>query len=641
MAGLVLVAIGLGIAFWLMLGRRPKEATNLAAFRLLAADPAPCFLTDLAGQLILRNEAAEARFGAEVRALHQALERHVLSPGELMLRLQKAAEATGSAQEDLISHGVILRLTVHRASEDRFFWRADEVDLPREGQVYDRNDRPAPMAVGSDLEEVPVAIMTFGPDGVMRIANHAARELIWKGEIRAAMFHDLFEGLGRPVSEWLADVVAGRHPGGSEVLRVRGEEERFLQITLRRYVDGGRPGGLAILNDATRLKTMEAQFAQSQKMQAIGQLAGGIAHDFNNLLTAISGHCDLLLLRHGREDSDFADLEQIRQNANRAASLVGQLLAFSRKQTLNPEVIDLEDVLADLTHLLNRLMVDKVELSLGHLGRDVGKSLGMIRADKRQVEQVLINLVVNARDAMPNGGSIRIETEPVTLAEDMKRDRATVPAGDYTVIRVADHGTGIPEHQLRQIFEPFFTTKRVGEGTGLGLSMAYGIIKQSGGYIFVDSVVGEGTTFSLFFPVYEGDELAPVAEVRRVAAKQGDGVILLVEDEASVRAFASRALSLRGYTVLEAANAEEALAKLDDKSLHVDLFVTDVVMPGMDGPAWVRRAHLDRPGVKVVFMSGYAEDGLAEDQARVPNSVFLPKPFSLNDLTNTVQGLLS
>ncbi len=642
MAGLVLVAVGVGIAVWLMLGRGPRGETELALFQMMAADPAPCFLTDPAGQLILRNEAAEVRFKGDARQLHQLLERQVLNPGELLLRLQRAADAEGSAREDLPGPDGLLRLTVHRASGDRFFWRLDEIALSREDMgAEQRADRAPAVAVGNDLEDVPVAIMTFGPDGVMRIANLAARELMWKGEIRAAMFHDLFEGLGRPVSEWLADVVAGRHPGGSEVLRVRGEEERFLQITLRRYVDGGRPGGLAILNDATRLKTMEAQFAQSQKMQAIGQLAGGIAHDFNNLLTAISGHCDLLLLRHGREDSDFADLEQIRQNANRAASLVGQLLAFSRKQTLNPEVIDLEDVLADLTHLLNRLMVDKVELSLGHLGRESGKTLGKIRADKRQIEQVLINLVVNARDAMPDGGDIRIETEPVTLAEDMKRDRATVPAGDYTVIRVVDHGIGIPDHQLRQIFEPFFTTKRVGEGTGLGLSMAYGIVKQSGGYIFVDSVVGQGTTFSLWFPVFEGEERAAAAEVRRIAMKQGEGVILLVEDEASVRAFASRALSLRGYTVLEAANAEEALAKLDDKTLHVDLFVTDVVMPGMDGPAWVRRAHLDRPNVKVVFMSGYAEDGLAEDQARVPNSVFLPKPFSLNDLTNTVQGLLS
>ncbi len=637
--GIVLVLLALALAARAHLARHRSEAAGNLAFRLMADDPAACFMTDAAGHVILRNLAAEARFGTEVRTLHDALGRHMLHPAELLLRLRGAADADGAAREDVPGHASVLRLTVHRASPEEYFWRADEMALPKDSAVLP--DRPTAVAVGSDLEEVPVAIMTFGPDGVMRVANHAARELMWKGDIRAAMFHDLFEGLGRPVSEWLADVVAGRHPGGSEVLRVRGEEERFLQITLRRHVEGGRPGALAILNDATRLKTMEAQFAQSQKMQAIGQLAGGIAHDFNNLLTAISGHCDLLLLRHGREDSDFADLEQIRQNANRAASLVGQLLAFSRKQTLNPEVLDLDDVLGDLTHLLNRLMVEKVDLVLAPMGRVAGRPLGRIRADKRQVEQVLINLVVNARDAMPEGGDIRIETEPVTLAEDLRRDRATVPAGDYTVIRVVDHGVGIPDHQQRQIFEPFFTTKRVGEGTGLGLSMAYGIVKQSGGFIFVDSVVGQGTTFSLYFPVFEGPDQAPVAEVRRLATKQGEGVILLVEDEASVRAFASRALSLRGYTVLEAANAEEALAKLEDRSLHVDLFVTDVVMPGMDGPAWVRRAHLERPGVKVVFMSGYAEDGLAEDQARVPNSVFLPKPFSLNDLTNTVQGLLS
>jgi two-component system, cell cycle sensor histidine kinase and response regulator CckA len=644
-AGLVLAALALLLAIQsgLLRGRLAKQQNRL--LQLMADDPAACFLTDAAGHVLLRNQAAEARFGPDVQALHEALASQILEPGALLLRLQKAAEANGAAREDILGRGSVLRLTVHRASETDYFWRADDLALPKDmaNVSAERGVERAPvMAVGTDLEEVPVAIMTFGPDGVMRVANHAARELMWAGEIRAAMFHDLFEGLGRPVSEWLSDVVAGRHPGGAEVLRVRGEEERFLQITLRPYVEAGRPGALAILNDATRLKTLEAQFVQSQKMQAIGQLAGGIAHDFNNLLTAISGHCDLLLLRHGREDSDFADLEQIRQNANRAASLVGQLLAFSRKQTLNPEVLDLEDVLADLIHLLNRLMVEKVDLSLGHLGREGNRPLGRVRADKRQIEQVLINLVVNARDAMPDGGDVRIETEPVTLAEDLKRDRATVPAGDYTVIRVIDHGTGIPEHQLRQIFEPFFTTKRIGEGTGLGLSMAYGIMKQSGGFIFVDSVLGQGTVFSLYFPVFDGTEaVAPALELRKVTAKQGQGVILLVEDEASVRAFASRALSLRGYTVLEAANAEEALAKLEDPNVHVDLFVTDVVMPGMDGPAWVRRAHLDRPGVKVVFMSGYADDGLAEDQARVPNSVFLPKPFSLNDLTNTVQGLLS
>jgi two-component system cell cycle sensor histidine kinase/response regulator CckA len=641
MAGLTLIALGLMLATLAFVTRARAGREVLRAFRLVADDAAPWFMTDAGGGIILRNPAGEARFGADTVSLLDALGQRILHPGELMFRLQSRAAEDGAAREDLRGHDSVLRLSVHRAEAGRFFWRAEEFDLARPEEPQ-RLDRAPAVAVGSDLEEVPVAIMTFGPDGIMRIANLAARELIWKGELRAAMFHDLFEGLGRPVSEWLADVVAGRHPGGSEVLRVRGsDEDRYLQVTLRRYVDGGRPGALAILNDATRLKTLEAQFVQSQKMQAIGQLAGGIAHDFNNLLTAISGHCDLLLLRHGREDLDFADLEQIRQNANRAASLVGQLLAFSRKQTLHPEVLDLEDLLSDLTHLLNRLVVERVGLTLGHIGHEGNKPLGRIRADKRQVEQVLINLVVNARDAMPDGGSIRIETEAVTLAEELKRDRATVPAGDYAVIRVIDTGVGIPEHQLRQIFEPFFTTKRVGEGTGLGLSMAYGIVKQSGGFIFVDSTLGQGTAFSLYFPVFDGPALSPAtAEPRRTPQKQGEGIILLVEDEASVRAFASRALSLRGYTVLEAASAEEALARLEDRTLEIDLFVTDVVMPGLDGPAWVRQALETRPNVKVIFVSGYAEDALSEDTTRIPNSVFLPKPFSLNDLTNTVQSLL-
>ncbi len=504
-------------------------------------------------------------------------------------------------------------------------------------------ERQAAEAVGADFEHVPVALMTFGPDGTLRVANKAARELMWQGDLGTAMFHDLFEGLGRPVGDWLADVAAERLPGGAEVMRARRMgDESFLQVTLRRIVEGGRPGVLAVLNDATKLKTLEAQFVQSQKMQAIGQLAGGIAHDFNNLLTAISGHCDLLLLRHGQEDAEFADLEQIRQNANRAAALVGQLLAFSRKQTLKPEHLNLGEVLSDLTHLLNRLVGEKVKLKLTHASQGGDPPLGHIRADKRQLEQVLINLVVNARDAMPEGGMIRIDTGSSRLVEPLTRDRASVPAGDYTVIRVTDQGVGIPPDQLQKIFEPFFTTKRVGEGTGLGLSTAYGIVKQSGGFIFVDSAVGKGTSFTLYFPVHVG-AAAPeaVAELpRKALMRQGEGVVLLVEDEAPVRAFASRALRLRGYTVLEAENAEEALKTLEDRTLEVDVFVTDVVMPGMDGPSWVRIALKERPDVPVIFVSGYAEDCLSEGQARIPNSVFLPKPFSLNDLTTTVQGQL-
>jgi two-component system, cell cycle sensor histidine kinase and response regulator CckA len=494
--------------------------------------------------------------------------------------------------------------------------------------------------VSTDFENVPVALMKFTGDGGLRNLNRAARDLLGDLPVAGLSVHDIFEDLGRPVAEWLSDIVEERLPAEAQVLRVRrAQDDSFVQVQLRRIVEQGRAGALAVLSDATALKKLEAQFTQSQKMQAIGQLAGGIAHDFNNLLTAISGHCDLLLLNHGRDDGDYADLEQIRQNANRAAGLVNQLLAFSRKQTMKPEKLDLQEVLSESTHLLNRLVGERVKLKLAH-----DPLLGPIRADKRQLEQVMMNLVVNARDAMPDGGIIRVETEALGLSGAVERDTVTIPAGEYAVIRVIDTGTGIAPDKLTKIFEPFFTTKRVGEGTGLGLSTVYGIVKQSGGYIFVSSETGRGTVFEIYFPVHEAQAIEDIPKPPEPAAKvlmrKGEGVVLLVEDEAPVRAFASRALRMRGYTVLEAENAEDALRTLEDPGLEVDIFVTDVVMPGMDGPSWVRRALEHRPNVKVVFVSGYAEDVLSADQARIPNSVFLAKPFSLNDLTTVVQGQL-
>ena len=254
-----------------------------------------------------------------------------------------------------------------------------------------------------------------------------------------------------------------------------------------------------------------------------------------------------------------------------------------------------------------------------------------------------MNLIVNARDAMPEGGTIEVETRSARLSEPLKRDRAVVPAGNYVVIEVQDHGSGIDAEGLSKIFEPFYTTKKTGEGTGLGLSTAYGIVKQTGGFIFVDSTPGQGTHFSLYFPAQSARAVAAVAKPQPALSpsESAGGVVLLVEDEAPVRAFASRALRMRGYTVIEAANAEEALATLDDPALHIDIFVTDVVMPNMDGPTWVRQALKQRPETRVVFMSGYAEEGRAEKQARIPNSVFLPKPFSLHQLTETVEEQLN
>ncbi|SFI86586.1 two-component system, cell cycle sensor histidine kinase and response regulator CckA [Celeribacter neptunius] len=491
------------------------------------------------------------------------------------------------------------------------------------------------------FDALPVALLKVAIDGTLLQSNRPARELLAIPTHDKLGLSDLVEGLGRPVQDWVRDVAMGRARKPEFVRASRPQNDTFLQISLNR-VEGGESQVelIAVLSDATELKSLEAQFVQSQKMQAIGQLAGGVAHDFNNLLTAISGHCDLLLLRHDKSDSDYGDLVQIHQNANRAASLVGQLLAFSRKQTLKPEVIDLRDTLSDLTHLLNRLVGEKVRLTLNH---DAG--LLPIRVDKRQLEQVIMNLVVNARDAMPTGGEIKVETRNEVLREAFTRDRATLPAGEYVVVSVTDQGVGIPPERLQKVFEPFYTTKRTGEGTGLGLSTAYGIIKQTGGFIFVDSVVGSGTAFTIFLPAHTARAEAvveagkkPIPDASMAQPERGSGVILLVEDEAPVRAFASRALRLRGYTVIEAESAEEALDTLEDDSLHIDVFVSDVIMPGMDGPSWVSEALQHRPGVKVVFVSGYAEDHFSEQQARIPNSVFLPKPFSLSELTATVQA---
>ena len=489
------------------------------------------------------------------------------------------------------------------------------------------------------FEELPVPLLRIDEGGRVTACNRLVRDIFGGDDVAGRSMWDLVDGLGRSVRDWLQDAFDGRSRRQAVVLRAKGvSPEVFLQVTLTKIVEEGTPSLVAVLTDATELKTLEAQFVQSQKMQAIGQLAGGVAHDFNNLLTAISGHCDLLLLRHDQGDEDFGDLTQISQNANRAASLVGQLLAFSRKQNLQPQTMDLRDTLADLTHLLNRLVGEKTTLSFAH-----DPSLMPIRADKRQLEQVMMNLVVNARDAMETGGEIKIETEAVVLQDDLIRDRATVPAGRYSIVRVHDQGIGIAPDKLANIFEPFYTTKRTGEGTGLGLSTVYGIIKQTGGFIFVDSIQSVGTTFSLYFPVREHAELAqrtapaPVIEPLRARA---DGVVLLVEDEAPVRAFASRALQLKGFTVIEADCAEAALELLADEKLEVDVFVTDVIMPGMDGPSWVKKALVDRPDIPVVFVSGYAEDSIADNQASIPNSVFLPKPFSLTDLTTTVHHQL-
>lgn len=488
------------------------------------------------------------------------------------------------------------------------------------------------------VEDLPVALIKLSPTGEILSANRPARQLLRSDMPIGARIGDLLEGLGRPVSDWVSEAL--KSPAGAKPQFLRGvgeNRDRVVQVTLKPSANRQAPHLIGVLHNATEFKALEAQFVQSQKMQAIGQLAGGVAHDFNNLLTAIAGHCDLLLLRHEDGDADYPDLTQIRQNTNRAAGLVRQLLAFSRKQDLKLVPLDLRDTLADLTHLLNRLVGEKVRLTLIHDPAPL-----MVLADKRQLEQVIMNLVVNARDAMAEGGEVRIEAENLHLPAPLTRDRATVQAGDYVVVRVVDEGCGIPPEMLSHVFEPFYTTKGVGEGTGLGLSTAYGIVKQLGGFIFIDSTPGEGAIFSVYLPAREAGEIPARAKpAAPPVAETTGGTVLLVEDEAPVRAFAARALRLRGHEVIEADSGEAALARLEDPDLRIDLFVTDVVMPGLDGPGWVHRALKDRPGTPTVFMSGYAEDNLREIRNRVPDSSYLPKPFSLSELTDLVAEQIS
>lgn len=401
-----------------------------------------------------------------------------------------------------------------------------------------------------------------------------------------------------------------------------------------------RRGYVLYFMDMTEQKKLEFQFAQSQKMQAVGQLAGGIAHDFNNLLTAIIGFCDLLLQRHSPADSSFGDMMQIKQNANRAANLVRQLLAFSRQQTLQPKVLNITDVLAELTALLRRLLGASIELDIHH-----GRDLPLIKVDQGQLEQVIINLSVNARDAMPHGGTLRVSTQTFLCTQPKPMGEDVMEPGTYVLVQVQDTGTGISPDHITRIFEPFFSTKEIGSGTGLGLSTVYGIIKQTGGFIHVASEMQKGTLFSIYLPSHAASQEATQPDVSEPKKEKisvdltGQGTILLAEDEDAVRMFSARALREKGYRVIEAHSGEKALEYLTQTQDPVDLLITDVVMPKMDGTDLIKNARAHCPHLKVIFISGYTEDNFRKKLDH-QDVAFLAKPFTLRDLASKVKEVL-
>ena len=425
----------------------------------------------------------------------------------------------------------------------------------------------------------------------------------------------------------------GPQMSGDIAVRLRNQPEEPVAFSLSGVRGLGEAAVVLTLKDDNEEGRLKRQVAQATKMQAVGQLAGGVAHDFNNILTAIIGHCDLMLMRHTPGDSDYDDIQHIKSNSNRAASLTRQLLAFSRQQTLRPQVIQLSDIVSDVSSLLKRLIGKNVKLEVMH-----GRNLGSVRADPGQIEQVIVNLAVNARDAMPDGGILSIQTFSVTAGQAREMRSTVLPAADYTGLKVSDTGTGIPPEVLPKIFEPFFTTKEVGKGTGLGLSTVYGIVKQSGGYIFADSEPGKGTSFSVYLPVHvasaQEKEAPSIKSAPSARTDWATGTIVLVEDEDMVRAVAERALTRQGYVVVTASDGEQGLEVLDELD-HVDLLLSDVVMPNMDGPAMARRARAKRPDLPVLFMSGYAEEQLRKS-IDMDNVSFLPKPFSVAQLSEAV-----
>lgn len=399
--------------------------------------------------------------------------------------------------------------------------------------------------------------------------------------------------------------------------------------------------------DNTERKKLEIKLEHYQKVQAIGQLAGGIAHDFNNILTGIIGFCDLLLLQHSASDPSFGDIIQIQQNAKRGSNLVRQLLAFSRRQTLQPKIINVNGTIANLYEMIKRLIGENIKFNIYY-----GSDLGAVRADQGQLEQVMLNLAVNAGAAMEKGGELTIRTFNQKInslnstPQDMfSPDKEMIEHGNYVVIEVIDTGCGMTSDTVEKAFDPFFSTKDITSGTGLGLSTVYGIIKQTEGYIYVASKVNHGTKFSIFLPIVyisdENDKEEDSEEIEKPVEIEGNGIILLIEDEDSVRKFTAKALTRKGLNVIEASIGSEALEIIRKKNQHIDLIITDVIMPEVSGPEIVKEALIHRPNIKVIFISGYAEDAfLKSDEINIEDFHFLPKPFTLNELGNKVHNVL-
>jgi signal transduction histidine kinase/ActR/RegA family two-component response regulator len=639
-AGIALVACVFLYAVWPRTGLRKLNAQRIVeaaaranvAWAVTAADGAVLDCNDAYRRLV------SARAGSVAPPPELALARESSSAN--LYRLTHSA-AQGKPHEEILDFGAGFEIScaVKPLRQGQTAWwftprlTPSATEEPAGASVPAGDGAPPSI---SFYRDAPIGVAITDAGGRVLEANEAFSKFFDRQTERLAVT-DMVEATDKAkVAEAISRAADGSSTGPVE-LRLAGGSERMAELHIRAAGAASPNRVVLYLVDVSEQRALETKFAQSQKMQAVGQLAGGVAHDFNNLLTVIIGNSEFLLMRHPAGDPSFKEINEVHQNALRAATLVGQLLAFSRKQTLQPRVLALRDVIGELALMLRRLLREGIELKLEH-----GADLWAVNADETQISNAIINLVVNARDAMPKGGDVTIATTNEVTTQAKALGSGVMPPGDYVRIEVRDTGVGIPKEHLGKIFDPFFTTKPVGQGTGLGLATVYGIVKQTGGFITVDSDVGRGTAFRIYLPRHRA-EVAAAVEPELAAPRDitGEDTILLVEDEDAVRSFAARALKLRGYNVLEASGGEEALEIVKQRPGAIHLLITDVVMPNMDGPTLVRAVKRLRPDMAVIFMSGYAEEAFRRNDERAEELHFLPKPFGLKQLAAKVKDVLS
>jgi two-component system cell cycle sensor histidine kinase/response regulator CckA len=635
---------------------RRREATRLAGVEVQLAqlDNVPVGLASVAadGTLLHINNTLARWIG---RSAKSVVEQHLTLPdiaaGEgsgLVSRLTgRAEEQTGALDVDLVREDgrvMPVRLLARSVPSGNGLTVA-VVDLAGEGAAELASDASG-ARFARFFQSAPFGIAIIGSDGRVGSANTAFCRLLLDGGSGTGM--SASEVLGRAadaetraaVEDGLKRVISGRVHNAPIEITGGAKRDHVTRVYMSPFPAGGaKEAAILYVVDATEQKALEARFAQSQKMEVVGKLAGGIAHDFNNMLTAILGFSDMLLAQHRPKDVAYKDITNIKASANRAAELVRKLLALARQQTLQNEVLNLGDVLADQFNMLKRFLGEKSELKIA-----TEPDLWHVMVDQHEFEQALFNLVTNAKDAMGDGGTVTIRARNVPERETQKIEHREFVRGEYVLIEVADTGSGMSREVMDKIFEPFFTTKAIGKGTGLGLASVYGMVKQSGGYIYPDSEPGKGTTFRIYLPRHHADEdvVAPRKEKKeqRAADLTGTGRVLLVEDEEVVRNFAARALKRQGYKVLEASSGIEALEVMEKNKGKVDIVVSDVVMPEMDGPTLLKELRKRNPDLKIIFVSGYPNDAFKASLGD-ENFAFLPKPFSLPQLAAKVKEELA